>query len=113
MPSNASRKEAIRTFKELKPSVGIYALRCTSTGHAWVGMSRNLDASKNSSWFQLRNRLHQDKSLQLEWDAYGEAAFKYEMLDRIEEDVHPLELHDRLKLKRSDWVARLGAQQLL
>ena len=113
MPSKESRKEAIRKFKECKPPVGIYAVRCTATGDAWVGMSRNLDAMKNSSWFCLRNGLHQSKSLQEEWKTRGEAAFEYEILDRLEEDVHPLELQDLLKLKRSDWVARLNAQQLL
>lgn len=49
MLSSESRKEAIRNFKEQKPTVGIYAIRSTTTGHTWVGMSRNLEASKNSS----------------------------------------------------------------
>ena len=33
MPSKQSRKEAIKEFKERKPFLGIFAIRCTSTGH--------------------------------------------------------------------------------
>jgi hypothetical protein len=113
MPSKESRKEAIRKFKERKPSVGTYAVRCVATGRAWVGTSRNLEATKNGGWFCLRSGSHQDKSLQQQWDVHGETAFQYEILDRVDEDVHPLELNDLLKLKRNDWAARLNAQQLL
>ncbi len=113
MLSKEFRKDAIRKFKEQKPGVGVYAVRSTATGQVWVGVSRNLEAARNSCWFQLRNRLHQEKSLQLEWDAQGESAFEYEILDRLDEDVHPLQINDLLKSKRSDWSARLGAQQLL
>jgi hypothetical protein len=113
MISKESRKEAVRKFKEKKPSIGIYAVRSGVTGHAWVGMSRNLEASKNSCWFSLRIGSHQEKTLQQEWNAQGESAFTYEILDRLDEDVHPLEIFDQLKQKKSGWVTRLNAQQLL
>lgn len=113
MLSKESRKEAIRKFKEQKPPAGIYAVRCTATGRVWVGMSRNLDAARNGCWFCLRIGRHQEPSLQDEWNTHGESAFKYEILDRLAADVHPLELNDLLKLKKSDWSARLGAQRLL
>ncbi len=112
MPSKESRKEAIRKFKERKPLLGAYAVRCTATGRVWVGVSRNLDATKNRCWFSLRNGMHQEKSLQEEWNVHGEPNFQYEMLDALERDVHPLEVEDLLKAKRNDWLARLGAQPL-
>ena len=112
MPSKESRKESIRRFKERKPLLGAYAVRCTATGRVWVGVSRNLDATKNGCWFCLRNGLHQEKSLQEEWNTQGESAFQYEILDGLEEDVHPLEVADLLKEKKNDWVARLSAQPL-
>lgn len=113
MLSKEFRKEAVRKFKEQKPGVGIYAVRCTANGRTWVGASRNLEATKNGCWFCLRNGSHQEHSLQQQWNLHGESAFEYEMLDRLEEDVHPLELNDLLKVKRSQWIARLNAQQLL
>jgi hypothetical protein len=113
MPCNESKKESIRKFKEQKPLVGTYAVRCTATGRVWVGASRNLDATKNGCWFMLRNGSHQDKSLQAEWDGQGEKDFKYDVLDLLDEDVHPLNVTALLKEKNISWLARLGASPLL
>ncbi|MGA3048264.1 MAG: GIY-YIG nuclease family protein [Terracidiphilus sp.] len=112
MLSKESRKESIRKFKERKSLLGAYAVRCVETGQVWVGVSRNLDATKNGCWFCLRNGIHREKSLQDEWNARGEAAFQYEMLDALDEDMHPLEVDGLLKGLKNDWVARLGAQSL-
>jgi hypothetical protein len=113
MPLKESRKESIRRYKEQKSLLGAYAVRCTTTGRVWVGASRNLEATKNGCWFCLRNGLHQDKSLQAEWNAQGESAFEYEILDELDQDVHPLEIADLLKEEKRSWVARLDAQPLL
>jgi hypothetical protein len=113
MPSKESRKESIRKFKELKPLLGAYAVRCTTTGRVWVGTSRNLGATKNGCWFCLRNGSHMEKSLQAEWNAQGESAFQYEILGSLDEDVHPLEINDLLKEQKKNWIAQLGAQSLL
>jgi hypothetical protein len=112
MESKAARKEAIRKFKERKTALGVFAVRCAASGRVWVDSSRNLDAAKNGTWFGLRNGSHRDKPLQEEWNAYGEGAFQYEILERLADDVHPLAVADRLKEMRSRWVARLGARGL-
>ena len=44
--------------------------------------------------------------------AHGEPAFQYEILDRLEKDLHPLEVDELLKKKVSDWAAKFGAQKL-
>jgi hypothetical protein len=112
MQSKESRKESIRKFKEQKPLLGAYAVRCTATGRVWVGVSRNLNATKNGCWFILRNGLHQEKSMQVDWDVHGEPTFQYEILDGIENDLHPLEIDGLLKEKKGDWMARLDARPL-
>ena len=110
MESKAARKEAIKQFKERKPDLGVYAVRCTASGRVWVDASRNLGAAKNASWFGLRNGSHRDKSLQAEWNAHGEAAFTFEVLERIKEDIHPMAVADELKSARARWIGRLGAR---
>ena len=112
MQSKESRKEAVRKFKERKSLLGAYAVRCTVTGHVWVGVSKNLDATKNGSWFTLRNGSHREKSLQDEWTAHGESAFQYEILVGLDEEVHPLEVDDLLKEQKKIWIEQLGAQGL-
>jgi hypothetical protein len=113
MQSKESKKEAIRNFKEQKVLAGAYAVRCISTGHVWVGSSRNLDATNNGCWFTLRSGSHQEKSLQAEWNTQGEHAFEYEVLEALGDDVHSLNVAALLKEMKSAWVARLSASPLL
>jgi len=112
MKSKESRKESVRKFKEQKPLLGAYAVRCSATGRAWVGVSRNLSATRNGCWFMLRGGLHQDKMLQAEWNTHGESAFEYEVLDGTDEEVDPLLIDRVLKEKKAVWIAKLGAQPL-
>jgi hypothetical protein len=113
MHSNIEKKEAIRKFKEQKPLLGVYAIRCTASGPVWVGTSRNLDATRNGTWFSLRNGSYIDKPLQQEWNAHGEPSFTYEILETLEGDLHPLAVRDLLKEKCNHWVAQLSAKPLL
>jgi hypothetical protein len=113
MPSKESKKEVIRNFKEKKVLAGAYAVRCTTTENVWVGSSRNLDATKNGCWFILRSGSHQEKTLQAEWNAQGEQAFEYEVLEALGDDVHPLNVATLLKEMKSAWIAKLSATPLL
>ena len=112
MPSSEARKEAIRKFKERKPPLGAFAIRCTASGRVWVGTSRNLNATKNSFWFSLRQGSHPSKSIQEEWNIHGEPAFQYEILETLDDDLLPLAVADLLKEKAAHWVAQLGARPL-
>src|SRR5580698_6360333 len=96
MIARAERREAARQFKERKPSPGIYALRCSTTGISWVDSSPNLDAAQNGQFFQLRQRLHRNKELQAEWNAHGEESFEFVILETLSEETSPLLLRDLL-----------------
>lgn len=108
-----SRKEAIRQYKERKPLMGAYAVRCAATGRTWVGASTNLEATRNRVWFALRIGGHTDKSLQAEWNAQGESKFEYQILETLEEDLHSFDVARLLKLKKSHWISQLKAHPLL
>lgn len=111
--TSEERKEAIRKFKERKPAIGIFAIRCAATGSVWVGSSRNLEATRNGSWASLRMGAHREKSLQEQWNRHGEPAFAYDILHKLPDDTHPLALNDLLKQKRTEWLAQLNAHPLL
>jgi hypothetical protein len=113
MLSKEERKAAARQFKERKVSAGIYVVRCAATGRAWVGPSRNLEASRNSTWMMLRLGSHRDAALQAEWNRHGEAAFSYEIAERFDEDLALLLLPDELKSALGKWGGQLKAARLL
>ena len=109
MIAKAERKEAARQFKERKPSPGIYALRCSTTGRSWVDSSPNLDAAQNSQFFQLRQRLHRNKELQAEWNAHGEESFEFAILEALPEDTPSLNLRDLLAKRKQSWIVQSQA----
>lgn len=107
------RKAVIREFKERKPVRGIYALRCTATNRVWVGATPNLGAAENAQLFTLRHASHRNLALQADWDAHGESAFSYEVLETLDDDTAPMLVHDLLKRKLQEWADRLSAPTLL
>lgn len=107
-----ARKAAIAAYKERKPAFGVYAVICTATGEAWVGQSRHLDTQQNGLWFALRHEGCPYRSLQAAWTRHGEAAFKYEELERLRDDFPPLTRARELKNRQTLWTARLQAARL-
>jgi len=112
MGSDVRRKEIIKEFKERKVPRGVFAVRCTATGRAWVDSSMNLEASRNRAWFSLRLGSHDNKRLQAEWNARGEEEFEYVVLETLKDDVPALELRDVLKDKKKHWAEQPGAETL-
>src|ERR1700733_404145 len=110
MLSKEERKEAARKFKERKPPLGVYAVRCAATGQVWVGFTQNLNASKNGIWLGLSTGAHHDKALQAEWNAHTESAFSYEVLEQLDEELSPLLVRDTLKARKQHWIERLDAR---
>jgi len=113
MESKAEKREAARQFKERKVPAGAYSVRCPASSEVWVGISRNLDAARNGCWAALRMRAHRVPGLQAAWDSHGEPAFEFEILEAIDEDLHPLAIPDLLKGLKASWLAKLNAQPLL
>jgi len=113
MLSKEQKKETIIKFKERKPLLGIYAVRCTASDRAWVGSSRNQHATGNGIWFGLRHGSHRDQPLQHEWNVHGESAFHYEVLEKLDEDVIPMAVSDLLSEKKKRWMVQLDARALL
>jgi hypothetical protein len=112
MNTRVDRKEAIRKYKERKTARGVFAMRCTVTGQAWVGASLNLGATKNGLWYMLNQGLYNDRALQDEWKRHGAKAFQYEVVETLDQSVLPLEMSDLLKEKKLHWMAQFGALAL-
>ena len=50
--------------------------------------------------------------MQAEWNTHGEAAFRYEVLEKLEDDLAPMTWRELLKDKKKEWLVKLGARQL-
>jgi hypothetical protein len=105
-----NRKEAIAEYKNRKTPRGTYVVRFDDDGPVFVDAVPDLDAARNGLLFALRTGVHRNKELQAEWNAHGESAFRYEVLEKLEDDLAPMAWRDLLKDKKKEWVARLGAR---
>jgi len=112
MEAKADRRKAIQDYKSRKAPRGIFCARVGTTGPAWVGSSPNLDAARNGLWFELQLGNHRNHRLQEEWNRAGEDAFRFEILEQLDDDVCTLSLNDLLKERRLHWEARLNARPL-
>ena len=110
--NKASRRDLVRDYKERKAVAGVYAVRCAPSGEIWTAGSRNVDLQQNSLWFGLRNGGHINRAMQAAWTAHGEAAFSFEVLERIEDEaLTPQGVLDRLKDRQRHWLETLGAKK--
>ncbi len=102
------RKAAIAAYKEQKTALGVFAVRCASDGRVWVMESNHLDTHQNSLWFSLRQGGYPgNPALQQAWKAHGEAAFSFEILERLPEDTSALLQRSELKAMAARWRDRL------
>ncbi len=109
----SSRKSAIAAYKQRPAAFGIYAVVCSATGEAWVGISRHVDNQQNGLWFALRQGSSSQASLQAAWRLHGESEFRFEELERLRDDFPEFGRMDELKKRSALWRARLQAQSLL
>jgi len=107
-----NRKEAIAEYKNRKIPRGTFVVRFSADGPAWVDSTPDLNAARNGLLFTLRQGLHRNPALQEEWNAHGESAFSYEVLEKLDDDLAPMAWRDLLKDKRKEWAERLGAQTI-
>jgi len=109
-----SRREAVRDYKERKAAVGAFAVRCTPSGQAWVGTSRDLDQQQNRIWFGLKTGGHPNRELQAAWREHGEAAFAFEPLEVLDtEGASRMGVDMLLKDAEAVWRDKLGAGKVV
>ena len=104
------RKAATRAYQENPRPVGVFRVRNTESGVAFIGSSVDVTSMLNRQRFQLEMGSHRDRALQAEWNMRGSASFEFEVLDTLEMPDDPAydpreDLAELLEM----WRERLGA----
>jgi len=103
-----SRKEIIRTYKESRPPMGIYAIRCQENDRLYVAASGNLDSERNSRLFQLRmGKVVFSRELQHDLERFGAAAFTFEVLATLEPATEATDVERQLAILELQWLEKL------
>jgi hypothetical protein len=107
-----NRKASIAAYKERKTIAGIYVVRCTASGEAWVGEAPNLETIQNRIWFTLRQGSHPCRSLQAAWNTYGEAGLTFGECERLADEQTDYVRNSLLKERWLHWRTVLKAEAI-
>ena len=101
------RKAEVAAFKERKVAAGIYVVRCAASGEQWVGRAPDIDSMWRRLAFELRLGGCRIPTLQAAWRTHGAAAFSFDALERIDEEIDYI--RDRkLAARLAHWRAALA-----
>jgi len=107
------RKAAIAAYKERKTVPGVFAVRCEASGEAWVGAWADVETIQNRIWFSLRNGARTNPELLAAWKKHGEAQFRFEVIERLDEkDDAYFSPNAFLKTRATHWRQSLNANPI-
>jgi hypothetical protein len=110
MVSSIDRKARKREYNETPPDAGVYRIRNTTTGRSLVASSVNVAGRLNRHRFQLKAGSHPHAELQAEWNEFGEQAFEFTIVDRLEPRDEPTsDPSEELGVLEALWLDKLAA----
>ncbi|MDP4200904.1 MAG: GIY-YIG nuclease family protein [Bacteroidota bacterium] len=84
-----TRKELQNEYKQMKPRMGIFAIRNITSGRIYVARATNLDLIWNAERFKLDSGGHPNRELQQDWNACGSDNFNFEVLYELKPSDDP------------------------
>ena len=107
--STARKRELVRAYKESRRPMGVYQVRNTVDGRAFVARSVDLPSALNRERAALRFGAHGNAALQRDWNALGPDAFAFEVLDTLTppEGQPAYDPADDLRVLEALWLERL------
>lgn len=78
------KKAALLEYKLSHRPMGVFQIRNTKNEKVFVDSSINIPGKINRYRFALIAGSHKSKSLQAEWNEFGEEAFEFETLEPLE-----------------------------
>lgn len=106
---NADRKKQLKDAYKAKPVVGgIYCIRCSGNGRAYIQPSVDIEGLQNRYRFAIDMGTSPDPSLRGEWEKYGSSSFSFTVLDRLEKkaDQSQAEFADDVRALYEIWLER-------
>jgi hypothetical protein len=103
------RKALIRQYKLTPRSMGVGAVRNTTSDKALVVAGRDLSALLNRHQAQLRLNAHGNRALQADWNTLGPGAFKFVVLDTLTpKDAPDYDPTEDLRTLEDLWLEKLN-----
>lgn len=109
------KKELKEKYKQMKPEMGVYVVRCNLNGKCYIGATKNLKGKINSTKFSLELGSHPNKELQKEMQSFGKDAFVIEILDTLEYDKDEIKTDyaEDLETLKEIWKEKINGSKYL
>jgi hypothetical protein len=86
----------------------VFRVRNTSKGKSLGGSATDLTGMLNRQRFQMKNGSHPSRELQADWNAFGPAAFEFEVLDQLKPSDKPdCDATEDLRMLKELWLEKL------
>jgi hypothetical protein len=101
------KRELMEQYKEIKTEAGVYQIRNKVNGKIMVASTQNLK-TLNGKKFELNMGSAKNILLQKEWNEFGEAAFEFELLEKLEKkDEGFQDIKGDLRKLEEKWLQKL------
>lgn len=78
------KRELLMAYRLRRPEMGIISYRCKETGDIFLDISRDTNASFNSTKMKLSANMHPNKVLQELWNKYGPESFELSVVEALD-----------------------------
>lgn len=108
------KKELKELYKQMKPEMGVFAVKCTVNNKYYMESSPNLKGRINSTVFKLNAKIHPNKELQEDWNRYGEDRFNISIIDTLKysEDETKTDYREDLALLKEVWEEKMSKENI-
>lgn len=102
------RSEIKKAYKQSKRPMGVYRITNSQNEDTYIGYATNLEARFNRHKVELKLGNHRNGPLQKIWNAYGESALEFKILDTLDqEDGINADWDEELKVLMEMWIQTL------
>ncbi|NLM44872.1 MAG: GIY-YIG nuclease family protein [Clostridiales bacterium] len=108
------KKELKEWYKQMKPDMGIFIIRCKENNKCYIQATHDLKGVMNGAKMKLGANMHPCRELQKEWNQFGEGNFTIEILEKLEydKDDSKTDYKDELALMHMIWEEKLQKEAL-
>ncbi|HEY8392084.1 MAG TPA: GIY-YIG nuclease family protein [Capillibacterium sp.] len=108
------KKELKQLYKQMKPEMGVFAVRALDDGKCYLQATPNLRAAINGTRFKLEAGSHPNRQLQKAWKERGAANFSFEILEKLayEKDETKTDYSEELAILQMMWEEKLAKEKI-
>jgi hypothetical protein len=103
------KKELKEKYKQMKPNMGVYVIRCSANDKCYICSTKNLNGKINRDRFSLELGSHSNNELQKAWNTFGKDKFTIDIIDTLEydKDESKIDYLEDLETLKEIWKEKL------